>query len=78
MVRLNEDETQADSCAICKFWEADDERWFTGSCHRYPPEAGRFIPTGEGRLEWVGAAYPKTAELDWCGEYAAALKEAGE
>ena len=74
MVRLNEDDTQADSCLICRYRESADG--FYGECRRNPPGAGRFIPTGDSRLEWAGSVFPRTAEFDWCGEFArAALKE---
>lgn len=75
MVRLNEDDTQADSCAICKFWDCEDSYGLNGLCRRYPPEAGRFVPTGDGRMEWMGSVSPRTVESDWCGEYIAKGEE---
>lgn len=64
-------ETRA-ACAICRFWHkvstqeeselADGE----GFCRRRAPTAKA---VEDAALEEFDAVWPKTAGVDWCGEY---------
>jgi hypothetical protein len=70
MARIDGDTgEQADSCAVCRFWES--ESVLEGICRRMPPAAGGWVPGREGEQVWHGARWPRTLESDVCGEFRA-------
>jgi hypothetical protein len=63
-------------CRKCKFW-LGIHMTEDGECVRFPPQAGsshpqREVPFQNARDAW---AWPVTASMFWCGEFAARAAE---
>lgn len=67
-MRVDENGNHTDSCALCKFWEAE-ESGVQGVCARFPPAHGGWVPSREMEMSWIGAIWPRTIESAWCGEF---------
>jgi hypothetical protein len=57
-------------CSDCKFWRAIPQSP-AGRCHRYAPRPAMHaqIMDQEGMVMETDAAWPKTLEDDFCGDF---------
>ena len=64
--------SEPDNCSSCRFWHADPDR-SAGECRRYPPVAGPRDQSDSLRAR--DARWARTADRDWCGEWASAQNQ---
>jgi len=52
------------SCDTCRFWAADSDGSYEGTCRRYAPRP--YSSSGDRKS---GVWWPSTCADEWCGEH---------